>query len=101
MKRNLRTTSLAIAVAAAMSLGVMVFAAPSLPVAEASLVPAGSTDCPAATVDYTFLAYDGPVGITGACLAHYQYTGGRLTVVAYDAASDGLFRSSFDVVEEG
>jgi len=64
--------------------------------ADAVLAPTGGAGCPAAVVDYTFLTYDGPVGITGACVAWFQYTGGRMTLVAYDVVQDGLFRSGFD-----
>lgn len=68
----------------------------ALPVAAQDLAGA---DCPAATVDFTFLAYDGPVTVAGACLAAYTYTGGHLTVVAYDGQADGIFRNGFDSAE--
>lgn len=61
------------------------------------LEPNGGALCPGAVVDYTFAGYDGPVGITGACLAVFRYTGGRMTIVAYDAAADGIYRNGFDL----
>lgn len=64
------------------------------------LEPKGGSSCPGAVVDYTFQGYDGPVGITGACLARFQYTGGRMTVAAYDVTSDGLFRNGFELPPE-
>lgn len=64
-----------------------------------ALEPAGGSACPGAVVDYTFAGYDGPVGIVGACVAVFRYTGGRMTIVAYDAAADGIYRNGFDTLD--
>lgn len=67
----------------------------ALPVAAQDQAPQVD-GCPGAVLHFTFHGYDGPVTIAGVCVSVFQYTGGRMTLEAYDAQADGIFRNGFD-----
>lgn len=72
----------------------LILAAALAAAAAPSTPTGGDPACNGPVIDYTFHGYDGPTRIVSC--GRFGYTGGRLTVDAYDPDTDGLFRNGFE-----